>query len=208
MFLLPLVGAVLWGLWYVFADEGLRSVSVATWMCFSGVAAIAVSLFLHHFGDEQINFKPVVENSRVLLILVACVVIAKMADLTIAYSLKELPTSYVAILEVCYPIFVPIFAYVILKQNQFDMPTMLGTALVLSGVLCIVFFHTQESGAEKVAKAEEGIVIAMPAYNTYAPDILWNQWPQNVTLSHMQEYLQKPALEYVTVAANQNRYFR
>jgi drug/metabolite transporter (DMT)-like permease len=208
MFLLPLVGAVLWGLWYVLAEEGLQNISVATWMFISAMGALAVAFALHFFGPDQIDLKPAFASKRILTVILGCIVVAELAGLSIAYSLKELPTSYVAILEVCYPIFVPIFAYVILKQNQFDMSTMLGTALVLSGVLCIVFFHTQESSAEKVAKAEESIVVAMPAYNTYAPDILWNQWPQKSTLSYMQEYLQKPALEYVTVAANQNNYLR
>lgn len=177
MFLLPLVGAILWGLWYVFADEGLRSVSVATWMCFSGLGALFFALCIHFSGDEPINFKPMLESNRVFMIVVGCVVIAKLADLTIAYSLKELPTTYVAILEVCYPLFVPIFAYLILQQNQLSTSTVVGGMLVLAGVLVIVLFQGHEhEKTEKLAQNDQRIVVVMPPYDADAPEILWNQW--------------------------------
>jgi len=52
---------------------------------------------------------------------------------------KHISPTYAAIGEVAYPIFVPIFAYLLFREKQWDWSTIAGGGLIFMGLFILIF---------------------------------------------------------------------
>ena len=140
LYILPFVGAILWGIFYALAGESLKYISVATWCLLFGVASVIAALILHYTTDQTINLAPL-SDKRILIITAACVVTAKLADMTITYAMTNSPATFVAFGEALYPLFVPIFAYFFFGNKELTPQSLAGGVIMVIGMYIFVSSH-------------------------------------------------------------------
>jgi drug/metabolite transporter (DMT)-like permease len=136
-----LMSAVLWGLSYVLYEQLIKSISPASAMFYT-----AMGTFLFYAGWSAIGGTlnrdwQIIKNSgyNVKLIL-AIIVINSAANLLGLYSMKAKSATAMGLLEISYPLFVALFAWLLFKENQLSMGLLLGGGLIMSGVICIIYF--------------------------------------------------------------------
>ena len=150
---LPVIAAILWGLCYAFMEQSLKSISVATITLFFGIGSIIASLVIPLFGGSAINIKPLLNKESFLIILVV-ILSARIADVATTYAIQNVSATYAALGEISYPIFIPIFAYLIFSRNQFNLHTIIGGLIILIGVGILIYgqFNKQAQLKESETK--------------------------------------------------------
>ncbi len=137
-----LLASVLWGLSYVLFEQIYKKVSVVTSLaivCFVIFAVMAAWSYLSG------NLKPdlaVLTSSKKMFWLFACATLtALLAELFIGLSIHAKNATLAGLIEISYPIFIVLFAYFLFKEQQLNLPTIIGGLLVFIGVFVIYFFN-------------------------------------------------------------------
>jgi drug/metabolite transporter (DMT)-like permease len=134
---LPLLSAVLYGLAYALIDRALVGLNAISFLTLNLVTTLIIVLSVHLMGLERIDLKITQDTSSFKYGLLAsiCGAIALIAAI---YVMKNVNATYAAIGEVSYPLFVPIFAYLLFGTKDWSMSTLIGGALILLGVYILI----------------------------------------------------------------------
>lgn len=169
-YILPFVGAILWGAYYAFAGEGLKSISVPTWYFLFGVASVIISVIMHQTSKEGVNLTPLLDK-RVFWVVLAAIVSAKLAEIVVTYSLIYSSPTFAAFGEAMYPLFVPIFVYLLYGQNQMNTQSIIGGCVMVIGIYIFVMGHQRHekeqeelklAAVESQEKLDNSVAIAIP----------------------------------------------
>lgn len=141
-FFLALVSAVLWGASYVLYGQLVKTVSSAAVLFYSALGATAVyGLWAAARGalaaDGQIFRKGGVE----LWYLGLLIFINAAANLLMLASMKMKNATLSAMVEMSFPLFTALFAWVFFREVQAGPGAWLGMALVMAGLACIYYFE-------------------------------------------------------------------
>ncbi len=137
-----LLAAVLWGASYAMYGELVKSMSPAATTFYSSVGMLVVyagwmlsSGALHN--DWQLLKKGGGETKLVL----SLIAVNALANIFLALSIKEKNPTAAGLIEISYPLFTALFAWIFWKEMQFTLGTALGGALIMAGIACIAFFE-------------------------------------------------------------------
>jgi drug/metabolite transporter (DMT)-like permease len=72
--------------------------------------------------------------------LLISIVIYIAANVLIMASINAKNATMAAMIEITYPLFTALFAWLLFRQVQMSAGTLAGAALILSGVACIYYF--------------------------------------------------------------------
>ncbi len=86
------------------------------------------------------NFRRRSRHGRLLILVLAETAVLILAELFIGFSIVSKNASLAGLIEISYPIFTALFAYVLFKESQLDTATMIGGVLIFSGVVTIYLF--------------------------------------------------------------------
>jgi drug/metabolite transporter (DMT)-like permease len=139
-FTLALVASVAWGLVYVLSEQLYKSLSVPSVLALQMlvVAAVAV-IFALLSGQLRTDLAVLLGSRQLMLFFVASVLAWVAASFLIGFSIAGKDATLAGLIEMSYPLFIALFAYLIFGEAQLSLATALGGALILAGV-GVVFF--------------------------------------------------------------------
>lgn len=137
----PIIAALSYALGYVMIERVVETLSPSTYMFYGLVASIVVLAVIHFTKLDTINldFKSITTTNH-LLIFGASTVIS-IGFLATIFATKHISSSYAAIGEISYVLFVPVFAYLIFGIKNFNMSMVLGGLLIFTG--CVILISGQ-----------------------------------------------------------------
>ena len=141
-FLLYAFGASLcWGVSYTISEQLLRKISVASVMVTTSVATLAFALCLGLAGNNfAADFETLKKTSGAGYLILISIIVYVAANCFILLSTKAKNATMAAMVEITYPLFTALFAWLFFKEVQVTAGTLLGALLILAGVSCIYYF--------------------------------------------------------------------
>jgi drug/metabolite transporter (DMT)-like permease len=140
-FFYAVAASILWGISYALLDELLKKLSFATLILYSSTASLIFGLCL---GLAKNSFAPdwqiLKSGGRETKMLAISVFIYIAANLFIMSSINAKNATMAAMIEITYPLFTALFAWLLFSEVQVTAGTLVGAGLVLAGVACIYFF--------------------------------------------------------------------
>lgn len=144
-FVYALLAAVIWGISYAASGRVIeRGVTpVAFFFMYSTFGILATGAYLGStggFGTMAGQIKGLEADWKWL----AIAIVSSVAGAFLIYmAISEKNATLASLIEISYPFFVAIFAWVFFRDTQFNWQTILGGALILGGV-AVVFLGNRD----------------------------------------------------------------
>jgi uncharacterized membrane protein len=137
-----LSASLMWGLTYVVNEQVYKKISVVTSLAITTLATGVVMLLIAYSGNFLQKDLNVISNSRKLLyLIIAETILLILAELFIGLSITSKNATLAGLIEISYPIFIVLFAYLLFKENQLNASTAVGGAFIFVGVFVIYYFN-------------------------------------------------------------------
>jgi drug/metabolite transporter (DMT)-like permease len=146
LYVLPFIGAILYGLNYAIMGAVLKSMSISTFLLFNFFVSAVFTAAVIWFDRANLNVAQLQAEPRITLMLALAITVAWGAWMITTVVMKHINPTYAAIGEIAYPVFVPIFAWVLFRDKQWDAPTLVGGALVFLGLFIMIYTKTRAEG--------------------------------------------------------------
>jgi drug/metabolite transporter (DMT)-like permease len=139
MWLAYALGAsIVWGLVYVLSEQLYRILSVPTVIAMQlAIAALIATVVALATGTLRTDIGTVLSSRALIYLLLASIAAWLAADFLIAYSIVGKSATLAGLVEISYPLFIALFAYLIFGEAQLSLATALGGALIFAGVAVI-----------------------------------------------------------------------
>ena len=131
--------AILWGFSYALSEKVMKDgISPTFIMVTTGFFYCVMSIIIAYLTDSFKGGFEIITNSRMALINLMLMALAFVAgSFLIYYAISLKNATMVNLIEITYPIFTLIFAYIILKEVQITPATLVGGLLIFSGISII-----------------------------------------------------------------------
>jgi len=136
-----MTASVLWGLSYSITEHLMKKVSIPGVMVAGAIGSLIISSAAAFFSGTLRNDAATLKaDPPSAWLLAGNVSIYVAANTLILLATKSKNATMAAMIEISYPLFTALFAYLIFRQTQVNAGTLAGAVLVLSGVSCIYYF--------------------------------------------------------------------
>lgn len=133
--------AVIWGLDYALGEKILQSkISPITLLALQMLLGSLLYLALGSVARLRADINVIVHNKALLWILLAALISFSAGNLLVFLSIKAKNAVFAGLVELSYPIFTMLFAWLLFNNNRFSVSTALGSLLIFSGIMVISFF--------------------------------------------------------------------
>ena len=143
IYLLPAISAVLWGLNFSIYGHLFKTLNVPTLFLYLGATYIVLALAVSCVGDAKISLLAPFETWSLGLLFCTVLLLGGTAWMITLNVVQQVSPTYAAIGEVAYPVFVPIFSYLIFRRNEFDVATIAGGFLIMLGLFIMIYFKSK-----------------------------------------------------------------
>jgi len=92
-------------------------------------------------GSLKPDMFAIQSSKKLQWLLLGGIATAILADVFIALSITNKNATLAGLVEISYPIFIALFAYLLFKQTQLNTATIIGGILIFTGVFIIYFFN-------------------------------------------------------------------
>ena len=130
--------AVIWGLHYPLLDHALKRISLISVLLLSALPIMLIALVFHRqiAADVAIvRALPLNEQWSILGIALT----GSAASVLLLMSIRAKNATLASLIEISYPLFVALFAYVLFRESALNSGVLLGAVLIFSGVAVIIF---------------------------------------------------------------------
>ena len=143
MWLLFAVGAsVFWGITYVINEQVYKHISVLSSIAITlAVSGLFVGLVALGTGTFSRDIATLSASPKVLWLLLAGIVVLTVAELLIGFSIVGKNATIAGLIEISYPLFIVLFSYLLFKESNLSVATVVGGAFVFVGVGIIYVFN-------------------------------------------------------------------
>lgn len=133
---------MLWGITYVLGEQIYRKISVATTLFFMFTVAAVVMFLISIFRiDLKRDVSTLISDGNALALLIAVTIIFILAELCIAFSITNKNATLAGLVEISYPIFIAVFAYLLFRENQINAGSIAGAMLIFTGIFVVYHFN-------------------------------------------------------------------
>lgn len=143
MWIIFALGAsILWGLSYILFEQVYKKISIMTalWIvCLIMFFVMLLGSFLA--GNLKPDLAAIQSSKKLQWLLISGIATAILADVFIALSITNKNATLAGLVEISYPIFIALFAYLLFKQNQLNTAALIGGLLIFAGVFIIYYFN-------------------------------------------------------------------
>lgn len=140
--LLALAASILWGLTYVINEQVYKKISVTTSLVLTNLGLFLVLLAVAlTTGIFKKDLGVIAKSPKLMALIAAETLTFVLAELCIGYSITHKNATLAGLVEISYPIFIVLFAYLLYKQNQLTTATIIGGAFIFIGVFVIYYFN-------------------------------------------------------------------
>jgi drug/metabolite transporter (DMT)-like permease len=139
-FLLATIASMCWGVAYILAEYIFKRVSVLTTLAIETfLMGIVLLVFAIRTGDFKKDLVTITSSSKLALILAAFIIVSTVAELAINFSISEKDATLAGFVEITYPFFIALFAYIFFGEAELNIGTAAGGVIVFIGA-CIIFY--------------------------------------------------------------------
>jgi drug/metabolite transporter (DMT)-like permease len=139
-FLLATVASMFWGISYIVSEHLYKRISVYTTLAietfFISIIILTVAILT---GDFKRDMTTLGSSSNLVLLLAASTIIWAIAELAINLSISERNATLAGFVEITYPFFIAVFAFVFFGQKELHVGTALGSIMIFMGA-CVIFY--------------------------------------------------------------------
>lgn len=133
-----LAAALMWGLHYPLLDHALKRISIVSVLLLTALPILVLALVFHRQVAADISIaRALPPGEQWTIIAIALTGSAASALLLMSISAKN--ATLASLIEITYPLFVPLFAYVLFRESALTGAILFGAALIFSGVSIIIF---------------------------------------------------------------------
>lgn len=131
--------AILWGVSYAASGRVMaRGLDpVAFFFCYALFAALVAGLLLLAQGEIGAVPRGIRALGRDWVWLLLSLAAATVGGLLIYVAIGEKNATLASLIEISYPFFVALFAWLFFRETHFNLATVLGGLLILAGVLTV-----------------------------------------------------------------------
>jgi len=137
-----LLAAILWGGTYLMYELMLKTVSASAILFSSYLGSMLVfSCWVIFDGSFEKDWQILKKGGSETSLLLGIIAFSVLANLTFLASMRLKNATLSGLVEITYPLFTALFAWVFLKDAQLSVGTFLGALLIMAGVVCISYFE-------------------------------------------------------------------
>ena len=128
--------AVMWGFGYALSEKVMKdSFHPLFIMVVTGFLYLTLSLVVAYFTNNLKSGFQTIANNPTSLISVSLVSLSVVVgSFLILYAISLKNATMVNLIEITYPVFTLIFAYIIMKEVQITPATLIGGLLIFTGI--------------------------------------------------------------------------
>ncbi len=135
------LASAFWGISYVLGEQLYRHISIYTAIALNTFLIGILFLFVAHAkGSLKADISTIATTPRVFWLVVASVLVFAAAELFIALSISNKNATLAGLIEITYPLFIALFAYLIFRETQLNVGIALGGILIFLGVGVVYWF--------------------------------------------------------------------
>lgn len=143
MWIIFALGAsIMWGLTYVLNEQVYKKISVITsltiTLLISGIVFFIVAVSA---GLLKRDVNAILNSKSLLSLVVIQTAVLILAELFIGFSIAGKNATLAGLIEISYPIFIAIFAYILYRENQINLGTLVGGIMIFTGVAVVYYFN-------------------------------------------------------------------
>lgn len=134
-----LAAALLWGICYVLSERVMnQGITPAFLLLISGILVLPFYYFFAHGSATiQQGLEIMLTNKSILFMVVAASLSTVLANYLVLYSVSEKNATLATLVEIAYPVFTFMFAWLLFKDVQLTWNTAMGGILIFSGIALI-----------------------------------------------------------------------
>jgi drug/metabolite transporter (DMT)-like permease len=137
-FLLAITASLCWGTCYAITEIALKHYTPAFILATQGVICSTLFIIITFLsGDIHKNISEVKNLNTVWCLLIPAVAIA-IGNLAITHAIGQKNATLASIIEISYPIFTALFAFLLTRQMQLNFAAALGAVMIASGAFVIL----------------------------------------------------------------------
>ncbi|MEM6812225.1 MAG: EamA family transporter [Pseudomonadota bacterium] len=131
--------AVLWGLSYAISEKVMKDgITPIFIMVTTGFFYFVIAFLIAYFSEGFKSGFTVLETNKSTLINLLIMSLAFIGGtFLIYYAINLKNATYANLIEITYPIFTLLFAYILYKEIQINISTMIGGIMIFAGVVLI-----------------------------------------------------------------------
>lgn len=133
-----IAAALVWGLHYPLIEFALRRVSLTTVVLLTALPMALVALaFPARLANDWLRFMTLPNGER---FMIAAIAFTSLAGTVLLYlAVRGRNATLVSLIEISYPAFVAIFAWLLFREWHLNAGVLLGAGLVFAGTTLIIF---------------------------------------------------------------------
>lgn len=137
-YLAALGAALVWGVHYPLVDFALKRISLISVLLISSVPIVAAALFFYRdiVADYQ-ALQRMASGERALILAIG--VTSLIASAFVFLAIRGKNATLASLIEISYPVFVALFAYVLFRQADLSVPVVIGALLAFTGIGIIIW---------------------------------------------------------------------
>lgn len=138
-YLFPVLASVSWGLIYTLDQKilkGISPIALLTIDAFITFLVFAPVLLIQRGALKEVAML----DRKGIALIVLVTVLTIVADLLILYGVKHLDASMASIIEISYPFFIVLFAWIFFQATP-SLPFFIGGAFIFLGAAIILKFN-------------------------------------------------------------------
>lgn len=130
--------ALVWGVHYPLIDYALKRVSIVTVLLLTALPIVLIApLFGRALLADMGSLRAMESGERVTVLALALTSLIGSVLLFVSIAGKN--ATLASLIEISYPVFVALFAYLLFRETQINTSVILGGALVFAGVVLIIW---------------------------------------------------------------------
>ena len=140
--LLATLASMFWGVEYSINEQLYRKISVPTVLAIEGLAYLFIAIGIIIFtGTFRADIATLGSSWRLMgLIAVATCAVTAATFLT-GFVITYQNATLAGLIEISYPLFIALFAYLLFKESELNVGTSLGGLLIFGGVALVYWFR-------------------------------------------------------------------
>jgi drug/metabolite transporter (DMT)-like permease len=135
------LASAFWGLSYTLNEQMYKYASIYTTIAINTFfIALMFGVAAWYKGLLASDLSSITASSRTIILFASGTAIFALAELFIALSIFSKNATLAGLIEITYPLFIALFAYLLFRENELNMGTALGGILIFTGVAIVYWF--------------------------------------------------------------------
>lgn len=132
--------ALIWGVHYPLVDFALKRISIVSVLLLTAVPIVLLApLYQQTLKHDLVVWQGLSWSAR--LPILSIMLTSLLGAVLLYLSIASKNATLASLIEISYPVFVALFAYLLFRELHVNLPVLIGAALVFSGVALIIWHN-------------------------------------------------------------------